>query len=58
MSTDKTYVHESIYDEFLKTTKEFASGMVKDMDYDLPHRNKTFADNISILVSDAVVKGA
>lgn len=58
MSTDKTYIHESVYDAFLKTMKATAESMMKDPDYKLPHRDEGLARNIGKFVSDAVAKGA
>lgn len=58
MSTDKTYIHESVYDAFLKKIKATAEPMMKDLDYKLPHRDEGFARNIGKVVSDAVAKGA
>lgn len=58
MSTDKTYVHESIYDKFLEMLKATAAKVVQDPDHSLPLRDAGFAKNVAELVNDAVVKGA
>lgn len=58
MSTDKTYVHESVYDEFLEKINTAAVDMADDPDNAIPHRDETFSKKVVILVSDAVAKGA
>mmetsp|Transcript_8391 Transcript_8391/g.10447 ORF Transcript_8391/g.10447 Transcript_8391/m.10447 type:complete len:480 (+) Transcript_8391:55-1494(+) len=58
MSTDKTYVHESVYDKFLTNIKTAAESMMKDPEYNLAHRDEGYSRKVGKLVSDAISKGA
>lgn len=58
MSTDKVFVHESIYDEFKQEVVAVASEMARDPDYSIPSRDPTVAGSVSLLVQDALDKGA
>ncbi|EMG46853.1 vdh Vanillin dehydrogenase [Candida maltosa Xu316] len=58
MSTDKVFVHESIYDEFKEKLIPVAKEMVKDPDFAINQRDTLGRNKVVQLVDDALAKGA
>ncbi|KAK6454133.1 mitochondrial aldehyde dehydrogenase [Scheffersomyces xylosifermentans] len=58
MSTDKVFVHESIYDEYKAELLHYAQEIAKDADYAIPQRDPIYTSKIVELVEDALAKGA
>lgn len=58
MSTDKIFVHESIYEAFIEKVLQVAPKLVEDPDYFIPQRNLNFSNSVNDLIDDAILKGA
>lgn len=58
MSTDKIFIHASLYEQFIDTVKTIAPKLLEDKDYFIPQRNLNFARTVNDLIEDALDKGA
>lgn len=58
MSTDKVYIHESIYNEFKTGLLERAQAIAQDPDYQICQRAQEMSAKIIDLVDDSLANGA
>lgn len=58
MCVDNIYIHENIYDEFVKTLVDTAANIAGDPDFEIAQRDVLGAQKVDRLVADAVAKGA
>lgn len=58
MSTDKVFVHDTIYNDFKLELIKIASDIVQDPDYSIAHRDPLGASKVVELLNDALQKGA
>ena len=58
MSTDRVFIHDTIYNDFKLKLIKVASEMVQDPDYSIAHRDPLGANKVKELLNDALQKGA